>query len=117
MLLNADPNAIDPVIARRELINQMNRRELSRASQLYAEAAFDATLKLTNDPETAIRAAVNATTDDSELAAKRRQVIIDAARADAPPTIRIEVVDQNQVSIPHRSEVNNVGQNSAGRGR
>lgn len=106
MQVNFKEDFIDPEVARKQLLSRMEAAGTWRVNQLKAEAMFDATLLATQNPEMATRAATRSLNwNDADI-----KSITDAARAE---TIKIQLTDQNGVSIPHKSEVHNVGNNKA----
>lgn len=103
---NFQNDFVDPDIARRQLLTEMENQGVSRGRKAYAEWHFDRNMKWWGDAEYATRQA----SGYAGLGPKTTQSVVDAARAE---TIRIELTDQNGVTIPHKSNASGVGKNKA----
>lgn len=105
---------VDPVLARQEMLSTLKRDKMAGGDRVVAEKLFDLTNFLTGDAERAAAVALFPIygADHSEKASQ----IANNARAEAVK-IKLELTDQNGVSIPHKSEVHKVGTNKPSRGK
>lgn len=97
---------VDPEIARKQLLVELERYGFNRAQQAVAEFDFDSNMKVWGDAEYAVK--------QVGLGPKTTQKIIDAARAETVKLdLNLTLTDQNGVAVPVKSEVKNVGKNKA----
>lgn len=104
VLANIDPDYVDPAIARQAMQTWMEENKVSSLGRFSAEKSFDVVNWATSGEEA--ERAVYAGMRQIGYSQYTRE-IVDQARAETI-RVRVELVDQNQAAIPHRSEVNNL---------
>lgn len=97
---------VDPEIARKALMNRIKEAGGGAFYQTVGTTAFDASIAMGSDADTAARVGMRWVGGTPEMAKQ----VTDAARAE---TIKVEVsiVDQNQVAVPATSRVMDNGKN------
>jgi PII-like signaling protein len=112
MQVHAEEGVIDPAVARQNLISMMKEHKFTSGDRWAAEQAFDWTQWATGDVESATHAATNV--GYGSQSDTRAKEILEQSRPQ-PVEVRVTLQDNNQIAIPHKAEVMNVGKNKAGR--
>lgn len=102
----ANGDYVDPEIARKALMNRIKEAGGGTFSQTMGKGAFDVSNWWSGDAEVGAQVGMRWAGGNREMG----QQVVDVSRAE---TIKIQLTDQNGVSIPHKSEVNNVGKSKA----
>lgn len=107
-----DENFIDPQTARTLLLSWIKAQDGGAISRMAAESAFDLGMTTFQNADIATHAAVRAAGGSRETAAD----IVNMARA-SQVEVKVTLQDQNQVAIPHKADVHEVGKNTSKGGR
>lgn len=95
---------VDSELMRQVIINWIEESKSNDATKSLlkgvAGQTFDFSQWLTSDPEAAGRAAIRAAGGDQ----RTQDALVERARAESVD-VRVEIVDQNAIAIPHKSEV------------
>ncbi len=115
MQVHASESFTDPETARKLFFSDLEASGKSNAFyRTIGGAAFSTGMVLSGgDADIATGMAVDAVGGSEDWV----NSVIQRSQADAVPVVRIELTDQNAVAIPHKAEVNKVGNNRAGKGR
>lgn len=99
---------VDPELVRKAIINWIEERNQNGfakgVNKTIAGAAFDASMYMGGDPESAARAAINTQVFTADAAQRAQEKILDRARAEHI-NINLTLTDQDKIAIPHKSEV------------
>jgi hypothetical protein len=102
---------VDPTIARRNLMTEIKNAGGGAGYQTAGTKAYDTAIGMGYDADTATRTGVRWVGGNDEMTKR----ILNDSRASDVPTLKVDITvsDQNQVAIPVKANVTQVGKNAA----